>query len=280
MGKLILCSGTYAKNPYYMEIGNINIYSIEELSYYIVNNLDLAIELDFNKSLFEWIRDELKLESLADGLLKLQGEKVSNKTLIQTILNSSNYYSHAQKVKINHKIEDLENLPILQRKIQKANQFLAARSFKEAEREYEGIISGDMADELSSKEYSLILNNLGIAKLYTVGVKEASVLFKQAYECNNESESLRQYCLSLKLSNQEELFNEEVAKYDLSEEWILELENELNNYINDYESSNNYQEVLRLKAASHNDYSSFSSEARKIVKDLENKYRRCINENS
>lgn len=279
MGKLILCCGTYAKNPYYLEVGNINIYSIEELSYYIVNNLDLVMELDFNKSLIEWIRDEIKLESLADSLSKLQEEKVSNKILIHIILNSSNYYSSAQKIKINQTIEDLENLPILQRKIQKANQFLVARNFKEAERNYEGIISGDKADELSSKEYAQILNNLGIAKLYTVGVKEASALFRQAYERNNESESLRQYCFSLKLSNQEELFNEEVVKYDLSEEWVLELEDELNNYINDYESSKSYQEILRLKEASYNDYSSFSSEARKIDKELESKYRRYINGN-
>lgn len=277
MSKLIICCGEYAKKPYYMEVGNINIYSIEELSYYIVNNLDLVIELDFNKSLFKWIGDELKLDSLADNLLKLQEEKVNNKILIQTILNGSNYYSDSQKIKINQTMEDLGNLPVLQRKIQKANQLLATKNFKEAEREYEGLIRGDKADKLSSKEYAQILNNLGIAKFYTVGAKEASVLFRQAYERNNESESLKQYCLSLKLSNQEELFNEEVVKYDLTEEWILELEDEVNNYINDYESSKYYQEVIRLKESSHNDYSSFSSEARKIVKDLESKYRRCIN---
>ncbi len=280
MSKLILCRGRYAKHPYYMEIGNINIYSIEELSYYMVNNLDLVIELDYNKSLFEWIRDELELEDLADNLLKLKEEKVNNKILIQTILNASNYYSNEEKIKINQTIEDLENLPVLQRKIQKANQFLATRHFKEAERDYEAIINGDKADELSAKEYAQILNNLGISKLYTVGIKEASVLFKQAFERNNQNESLRQYFLSMKLSNQEELFDEEVVNYDLSQEWILELEKELNNYINEYESSKDYQEVLRLKETSDDDFSSFLAEARKIAMDLEGKYRRCINGNS
>lgn len=70
MSKLILCRGRYAKHPYYMEIGNTNIYSIEELSYYMVSNLDLVIELDYNKSLFEWIRDELELEDLAEKSFK------------------------------------------------------------------------------------------------------------------------------------------------------------------------------------------------------------------
>lgn len=280
MSKLILCRGRYAKHPYYMEIGNANIYSIEELSYYMVSNLDLVIELDYNKSLFEWIRDELELEDLAENLLKLKEEKVNNKILIQTILNSSNYYSNAERIKISQTIESLENLPVLQRKILKANQFLATRHFKEAESDYEAIINGDKADELGAKEYAQILNNLGISKMYTVGIKEASLFFKQAYERNNENESLRQYFLSLKLSNQEELFDEEVVNYDLSKEWILELEKELNNYINEYESSNNYQEVLRLRETSDNDQSSFLGEARKIAMDLESKYRRSINGNT
>ena len=90
----------------------------------MVNNLDLVIELDYNKSLFEWIRDELELEDLADNLLKLKEEKVNNKILIQTILNASNYYSNEEKIKINQTIEDLENLPVLQRKIQKLINFL------------------------------------------------------------------------------------------------------------------------------------------------------------
>ena len=38
MGELIYCKNSIAKTPYYIEDAGLNIYSLEELSYYIYNN--------------------------------------------------------------------------------------------------------------------------------------------------------------------------------------------------------------------------------------------------
>ena len=46
MGELILCSEPIAAMPYYLEGVSLNIYSLEELSYYIMHNTYL-IERDF-----------------------------------------------------------------------------------------------------------------------------------------------------------------------------------------------------------------------------------------
>ena len=77
MGKLILCHGSYANHPYYMEIGNVNIYSIEELNYYLVDKLDMIIELEPKESLTHWVRDQLHMEALAEELAKLLQDKAS-----------------------------------------------------------------------------------------------------------------------------------------------------------------------------------------------------------
>ncbi len=41
MGELILCRQSIAANPYFIEDGALNVYSLEELSYYIAHNVYL-----------------------------------------------------------------------------------------------------------------------------------------------------------------------------------------------------------------------------------------------
>ena len=278
MGKLILCKGAYAKRPYYMSIGDVNIYSIEELNFYIANNLDIIVELDLSKSLIDWIRNQLEMGDLADKLYKLQGDHVSSRLIIQAILNSCNYFTSSEKAKIIQTVSELENLPLVQRRIKKANTFLLARNYLEAEVCYESLINGEMAVELSAEEYGQILHNLGIAKIYTVGLNEASVFFKHAYEVNKKEESLKQYLIALKLSNREDLLNEQVKSYDLPDDFLSSILNDYNTYLKNYEDSDQYKQVKRLMKLHDEDSQAFIEEALYISKDIEKQYRRCTNE--
>ena len=68
MGELILCSEPIAAMPYYLEGVSLNIYSLEELSYYIMHNTYL-IERDFmNEELCTWIAREARQIKLAERL--------------------------------------------------------------------------------------------------------------------------------------------------------------------------------------------------------------------
>ena len=68
MGSLILCHNKRAQQPY--EIGRIHlrIYTIEELCYYVCNNLYLIDHTIMNRQLCEWISTELHLDALAEKL--------------------------------------------------------------------------------------------------------------------------------------------------------------------------------------------------------------------
>ena len=56
MGELILCSHPIAAMPYYIDNISLNVYSLEELCYYIENHLYL-IEADFmSEELCLWIQ--------------------------------------------------------------------------------------------------------------------------------------------------------------------------------------------------------------------------------
>lgn len=59
-----LCLLPQAKKPYYIENIRTNIYSLEELCFYLYNNACLIDETLMNERLLDWLRDELGLKKL------------------------------------------------------------------------------------------------------------------------------------------------------------------------------------------------------------------------
>ena len=70
MSGYVLCQIKKAKNPYYIESISTNIYSIEELCYYLQQNIYLIDNTIINEKLCDWIRDALGLDKLYRKLYK------------------------------------------------------------------------------------------------------------------------------------------------------------------------------------------------------------------
>ena len=61
MSGYILCQTKRAKLPYFIENISTNVYSIEELCYYLYHNLYLIDQTIMNEGLCSWIQEELEL---------------------------------------------------------------------------------------------------------------------------------------------------------------------------------------------------------------------------
>ena len=64
MGNLLLCNQQIAAMPYYMEGISVNLYSMEELCYFIANNTYLLEREFMCEDLCTWIEKELKMVEL------------------------------------------------------------------------------------------------------------------------------------------------------------------------------------------------------------------------
>ena len=64
----ILCKTKTAKKPFFIENISTNIYSMEELCYYLYNNLYLIDDTLLNEKLCVWLKDELGLQGLSKKL--------------------------------------------------------------------------------------------------------------------------------------------------------------------------------------------------------------------
>jgi len=218
MGKLILCSGKRTDRPYVLPGSGQRVYSIEELCYYIYNNIYFIDEAMFTVSLADWIGKELGLADRAEKLKTLKRQGADLKTLITVVLCSADYYTEDEIKKLLAVVDDIKAMSPARRRYLKANSYLNRKQYSEAAEEYQSLLASEDAVNLDPKSYGDVLHNLAIAKLHIYGPGKACELFMHAYERNRRPESLRQYLYTLLLCNDKETFFEKLKEYDVDEE--------------------------------------------------------------
>ncbi|MDF2589229.1 MAG: hypothetical protein K0S41_3070 [Anaerocolumna sp.] len=246
MGKLIICSGKLAKKPFHVKLTNTNLFSIEELCFFLYNNIELIQKDFFDYSLTEWISQELDLIKRAEILKELLDNNAGLKDMVVCIMCSADFYTETEIKHLLHCIDELGQLSPIEKMKKKADNYLKYRQFAEASIEYEKILESKEAVMLSGVEYGNLVHNLAIIQLNTVGILVAANSFKEAYERNRNIETLKQYLLALKLGKKEDKFLEETKNFNVDEDIIDEINEKLQQINFDAESSEEYQMIEEL----------------------------------
>ena len=96
MENVILCNGRYAQTPYLLEEENLNIYSIEELCYFLYKNAFLIQDDFFSDALLQWISEELLLEEWSKQLRILR-DKEEILCCMEFLFQASGFYGEGQQ---------------------------------------------------------------------------------------------------------------------------------------------------------------------------------------
>lgn len=224
MGKMILCTGVCAKKtPYCFEISETKVYSIEELVFYLYQNLYGIQEEALDESLAVWLRSELRLAETADKLSALIQRKSSIKDRVMLLFHSCHYYNEEEIAYAEGILEDIAHLPPFGRLKLRAENSLRYHNYVRAAYLYENLLKRPEAAKLAPEEYGEILHNQALAHIYTMSVAEAAEEFKEAYERCQKEESLHQYFYALLISGNEESFQEAVETFHIGQEKQQEL---------------------------------------------------------
>ncbi|MSS63510.1 hypothetical protein [Velocimicrobium porci] len=246
MGKLILCHDSYAKEPFLFKQTNTKVYTIEEMCYYIYNNIYTITEELFDSTLYQWLEEQLDMNHLREKLLKVQREEHSLKDLIVIMLCSCDYFNEQEIRSLVETMDGLEKLSMQERKKLKADNLLFVQNYGRALEEYESMLKTENARCLTTEEYGDILHNIAVIHTRFHSYLEAAVLFKEAYSRNQKKESLEQYLYALKLAGNEKLLEEEITHFDVDETWLLEMEKNIKELKVKVEDTKEYQTVHKL----------------------------------
>ena len=193
MGSLILCNKKRAKQPYEISRIHIRIYTIEELCYYISNNLYLIDYTIMNRRLCNWIDDELSMTDLAEKLRLMLDQNASLEEFVLAILRGAYLYSPSEIAKTSSLLAHLKNQKDVEKAKYKADSLLKTEEYASANLIYQTLINQDWDDSVERGFYGQIYNNAGVAYGRMFLYKEAAAMFKKAYEILEDPDVLRAY---------------------------------------------------------------------------------------
>lgn len=251
MSSLILCNTVKAENPFYFELTGTNIYTIEELCYYIYNNIYIITEEIFDDDLVFWLREELEMDELSEKISDMLLYKNSLKDIVVTIFCSADYYNEKEIKSLIEIMDSLEGMPILLRRKMKADNYMKYKNFSLALKEYESILKSPKINELDSKDHGNIIHNLGIVRMNVSSFSAAAECFKDAYAKNNNKESLIHYLCALKLDKRDEEYEDALLNYNVKNDTIIDIEERFLRLGREAKSSSKYIMVDRLINLKH-----------------------------
>lgn len=189
MSGLMLCT-MQAKKPYFVKEINKNIYSIEELSYYLYNYLYLVEDKFFGEALVDYLENTLEQKSIADGLRQL-GERGGNLgEKISFVVKNSGYYSQKEVDELERHLVMLNSKTSSERIKAKADILMENHKYNLAIVFYRNILNKGRSSELSDSFYGDVYNNLGVAYVRMFEYATAAACFKSAYNLNGNKETL------------------------------------------------------------------------------------------
>ncbi|OUP86583.1 hypothetical protein B5F07_00915 [Lachnoclostridium sp. An169] len=193
MGSLILCHDRHATHPYEITRIHCRIFTIEELCYYLCNNLYLIDYTIMNEQLCTWLDEELGMTDLANALRDVLRLRGSVEKFVLTILKSSRIYREPEMIRIQNVLEHLKNQKDIERQKYKGDNLLESGEVEEAILVYQAILNQEKDESVDEKFYGKIYACLGAAYGRLFLYQEAARMYDRAYQICGDKALLKPY---------------------------------------------------------------------------------------
>ncbi len=237
MSTLIFCKNSIAATPFYIEEASLNVYSLEELSYFLLNNVYLLSNKLMSVELCNWIGRELKLPKLSSDLLNMVQSNAPLHIFVGHILASNGYASQKEIKDLLSIISTFENKSEAERRKMRADRLMNGSKIVDAIYEYETLLSEDVAKTMPKSVEGDVYHNLGCAFSKLFLFDEAIKCYDEAYKRNQKRQSLYQLFYAIKCKKDDNLFESYILKYQVPKEQIDEINSAITGVIKGQEIS-------------------------------------------
>ncbi len=198
MSGYILCQTKKAEVPYYIENISTNIYSLEELCYYLYHNLYLIDQTIINEGLCDWLAKELDLTELAGKLRPNVGKFSQAEDILYPIFKEINYLSYEELRTLNTQLLKLDAQEPAVRDKKKGDSLVENGMYVNAIRVYQKLLERGNLEQAKAGLTRSVYHNLACAYSYLFQMEKASECFFKVYELSGSKEDLVIYLLAFK----------------------------------------------------------------------------------
>lgn len=189
MSELWICREQTADRPFRLELADVEIRNLEELSYYLCNSMEWLDETVMEEPLFAWLAGELKLPRLAEALSQQRKQGRSAFWCAWFLLKEAGMYSDEELEKFLALSRLMEGKDEYQRQKLKADHLLANGRCGASILEYRKLLE---LQEFTARDPIFkgdVHHNMGVAYARLFLFAEAAECFGQAYQQNQDSRS-------------------------------------------------------------------------------------------
>lgn len=205
-----------AAMPYYLEDAGCNIYSLEELSYYILHNLYLLDRGFMTEELCLWIEREIGEPELSKRLRNMIQTNTRLSVFLVSLLDWCGYCNQTEIAQIRQTVEELESKSSFERGKLKADRLMEKEKYLSAVYEYRDLLDHPEAKQASGYLVGNIWHNLGAAYAGMFLFEEAAACYRKAYEQNGNKESIFEELMMYCCLNQKERFQKMAIQYGIT----------------------------------------------------------------
>ncbi len=226
MADLLLCDGVMAAAPYYLEGIAVNIYSMEELCYYIVSNTELLEKNFMNGELAAWIGRDLGKRDLSERLFALldKGGKLSD--FVFEIVQEVGYCTPEETRAIVVTLHEMEEKTPFERSKLCADRLMERNRLLSSIYEYRSLLESSEFRRVNALMQGDVWHNLGTAYARMFLFDQAAECYRKAYRLNERPESLKSLFYVYACSDDAEALANAAEEYLIDEVTLTAWKNE------------------------------------------------------
>lgn len=204
-----LCKTKTARHPFYLESISVNLYTVEELCFFLQHNPFLIDRSLVSTTLTRWIAGELGMPETALKMEQTLRKKGSLADFILPLFQSIQYLSAPELARFRKTLETLGSVSYSERLKRKGDALAENGKYAEAIRIYHQAMAGSQKDVKAEQLQSfqaVLWYNIGAVKMQLFEYEEGTEAFYESWKLKPEESSALTYLTALRLTLPEEKY--------------------------------------------------------------------------
>ncbi len=272
MSGLIFCSYKRAARPYYLESAGKNIYSIEELCYFLQDNIYLLDENIMTPEFCSWLETEVKAAELSEKLRRLMEGRKGFRAFCMQIITDSGYFSKNEMQFLGMKLQKMDHQSNYENRKIKADQLMEKGKYLAAVFEYRNLLGHASKSPSDIRVSGDIWHNMGTAYAKMFCFERAVSCYEKAYELSHRADSLKAASQAVCFLEESERVQKFLQRYHISARQYEAMKKNLNELIQMTEASSEFETTAKLERLLQVSQIQAASEAARQVSQWKEEY--------
>ena len=226
MSKLIQCTGTYAQKPYYIAKIGMQVHSVEELCYSIVQYAFILDAEDFDSEMTKWLSEECGLKKMAEELDEFLRRKGSAAGFAGMILEYVRYNTAEEISKTQEIMRANAGMNVYEKKMARANYLMKNGKCYQAFLQYDALLK--ILPQMEHEMHAKIEHNKGVILADLFDYENAAVMFRKEYGDRPTEEAYLCYLAALRMSMPEKKYIAFIGSDKEAYSFSMKLEKRMN----------------------------------------------------